>query len=86
MSYHGFHHGQYDIAPGSIYYIDFGAARVLPSGPGSGVVITDWEENGGTWPPPEDTQMLDPYAYDMYSLGVTFDYAYWVSPLFRRSR
>lgn len=51
VSYYGFRHGQYDITPGSIYFIDFGSVRVQPSGPGA--VKTDWEENGGTWSPPE---------------------------------
>lgn len=44
---------------------------MLPSGPGSGIVIHDWEEAGGKLPPPEGTGIVDPYAYDIFALGNT---------------
>ena len=43
----------------------------MPSGPGNGAVIQDYETKGGHFPPPEGSDDLDPYAYDIYSLGQT---------------
>ena len=58
----------------SIFFIDFGAARILPGGPGSGVTISDFTSAPGTYPPPEGTDRLDPYAYDIYALGETLNW------------
>lgn len=55
----------------SLYYIDFGAARQLSAGPGSGVTISDYRGWGGHYEPPEGVVDLDPYAYDVYCLGET---------------
>lgn len=41
------------------------------SGPGNGAVIQDYMKIGGHFPPPEGSDNLDPYAYDIYSLGQT---------------
>ena len=57
---------------GSVYFIDFGSARLLPSGPGTGVIIYDWAMNGGHYEPPEGRDAVDPYAYDIYSIGSAF--------------
>ena len=59
------------IPKDSIYFIDFGAARILPGGPGSGVTISDYGSAPGSYRPPEGTNNLDPYAYDIYALGET---------------
>lgn len=53
------------------FYIDFGSSRHMPSGPESGAVIHDYKRMGGHFPPPEGTDALDPYAYDIYSMGAT---------------
>ncbi|TCD67072.1 hypothetical protein EIP91_000585 [Steccherinum ochraceum] len=55
----------------ALYYIDFGAARRLSAGPGKGITISDYRKHGGHYRPPEGVEDLDPYAYDVYSLGET---------------
>lgn len=59
-----------NIAMGKIFFIDFGSARILPAGPGSGVRIHDIREYGGKWEPSEGFDAVDPYSYDIDSLGV----------------
>lgn len=67
----------------TIYYIDFEATRVLPSGPGSGIRINDFfSAGGGKYIPPEGVDALDPYAYDIYSLGILYDAVFRVSSSF----
>ncbi|TCD63754.1 hypothetical protein EIP91_004969 [Steccherinum ochraceum] len=61
----------HDIEADALYYIDFGAARRLSAGPGSGVTISDYKKHGGHYRPPEGIENLDPYAYDVYCLGET---------------
>lgn len=73
MSYGGF-----DIPADQLYFIDYGSARILPAGPESGVRIYDYDEEGGKFIPTEDTDVMDPYAYDIYALGYTFERAIWV--------
>lgn len=63
--------GLFAIPEGVIYFIDFGSTRLLPSGPGSGIHIYDWSDAGGHYDPPEGKDVVDPYAYDIYSLGHT---------------
>ena len=43
----------------------------MPSGPGSGVVIHDYKDQGGHFDPPEGADNLDPFAYDVYTVGQT---------------
>lgn len=71
FSYDASSYGGFHVPARGVYFIDFGSARVLPSGPGSGIVIHDWEEAGGKLPPPEGTGIVDPYAYDIFALGNT---------------
>lgn len=60
----------FDVPAHSIHFIDFGSARVLPSGLGSGVQIFDYAIASGTPPhPPEGMDVLDPYAVDIFKLG-----------------
>ncbi|TCD63753.1 hypothetical protein EIP91_004968 [Steccherinum ochraceum] len=61
----------FNIEADALYYIDFGAARRLSAGPGSGVTISDYKKHGGHFRPPEGADNLDPYAYDVYCLGET---------------
>lgn len=64
----------------TIYYIDFEAARILPLGPGSGIRINDfYSAGGGKYIPPEGVDALDPYAYDIYCLGMLYDAIFGVS-------
>ena len=60
-----------EAAPKSLYYIDFGSCRIFSSGPRTGVVIHDWVTAGGHVEPPEGEDNIDPFAYDIYSLGDT---------------
>lgn len=58
------------IIPG--YFVDFGSARMLPAGPDSGIVVDDWKKRpSGKVPPPEGTDAVDPYGYDVYMLNYT---------------
>lgn len=67
----------------TIYYIDFEATRILPSGPGSDIRINDfYSAGGGKYIPPEGVDALDPYAYDIYSLGILYDAIFRVSSSF----
>lgn len=60
----------FDVPGDSIYFIDFEATRILPSGPGSGVKIRDYEQKSAAPPhPPEGMGNLDPYAVDIFKLG-----------------
>jgi len=63
--------GPFNIPENRVYYIDFGSSRRLPFGPGSGGVIYDYYDAQGRYPPPEGMDTVDPYAYDIYSLGKT---------------
>lgn len=64
----------------TIYYIDFEATRIFPSGPGTGIRINDfYSAGGGKYIPPEGVDALDPYAYDVYCLGVLYDAIFRVS-------
>ncbi|OBZ65102.1 Beta-hexosaminidase 2 [Grifola frondosa] len=57
--------------PGRFYFIDFGSAHLLPTGPGCGLVITDYKTAGGHYEPPEGEDSIDPYAYDVFAVGET---------------
>ncbi|OCH89533.1 hypothetical protein OBBRIDRAFT_804669 [Obba rivulosa] len=59
------------IVRGRIYFIDFGSSRCFPKGPGEGLRIMDWSTFRGRLIPPEGKDEVDPYAYDVYSLGET---------------
>ena len=61
--------GQFDLPALTLYFIDFGSARHLESGPATGVVINDYTSGGGRWDPPEGIDDLDPYKYDIWALG-----------------
>ncbi|OCH94232.1 hypothetical protein OBBRIDRAFT_823660 [Obba rivulosa] len=63
------HIGPWKIPPNRIYFIDFEAARSFPNGPGEGLRINDWLDYGGHFEPPEGRDGVDPYSYDVYSLG-----------------
>lgn len=67
----GFVHRElgFDILPRSLYLIDLGSVRMLPSGPESGIKITDWDSRRGKLPPPEGKDIVDPYGYDVYMLS-----------------
>ncbi|EMD41403.1 hypothetical protein CERSUDRAFT_109991 [Gelatoporia subvermispora B] len=61
----------FSITRGRYYIIDFGSSRVLPKGPGEGLLVGDFFQYPGHFMPPEGTDAVDPYAYDVYSLGET---------------
>ncbi|OCH88984.1 hypothetical protein OBBRIDRAFT_47165 [Obba rivulosa] len=61
--------GPWNIPPKRIYFIDFQTARSFPKGPGDGLRINDWTDYGGHFEPPEGRGEVDPYSYDVYSLG-----------------
>ncbi|OCH88985.1 hypothetical protein OBBRIDRAFT_826826 [Obba rivulosa] len=61
--------GPWSIPSKRIYLIDFEAARSFPKGPGEGIRINDWIDYGGHFEPPEGRGEVDPYSYDVYSLG-----------------
>ena len=63
--------GQFDLPALTLYFIDFGSARHLESGPGTDVVINDYWSGGGHYEPPEGTDKVDPYKYDIWALGNT---------------
>ena len=65
--------GQFELPEWTLYFIDFGSSRLLPAGPGTGVVINDYWSGAGRWDPPEGVDDLDPYTYDIFALGVTVD-------------
>lgn len=70
----------------TIYYIDFEAMRVLPSGPGTGLQINDFHSAGGRkYIPPEGVDALDPYAHDVYCLGVLYNVIFRVSSSYNSS-
>lgn len=71
----------FNVPGDSVFFIDFGSARILPSGPGTGVMINDWESGPGTTPPPEGKEVLDPYAYDVFALGTSLEGDIEVGPL-----
>lgn len=71
----------FNVPGDSVFFIDFGSARILPSGPGTGVRINDWDVARGTIPPPEGTEALDPYAYDVFALGAALENHIEVGPL-----
>lgn len=71
----------FDVPGDSVFFIDFGSARILPSGRGTGLRINDWDIGPGTTPPPEGKEALDPYAYDVFALGTTLKGNIEVSPL-----
>lgn len=59
----------------SIYFIDFEATRILPSGPGTGVKIYDYEQKPAAAPhPPEGMGAVDPYAFDVFKVGCAFQW------------
>lgn len=64
-----------------LYFIDYGSSRQMSSGPGCGAVIQDYTTMGGHHPPPEGSDNLDPYAFNIFkfSLGYTFKSALLVS-------
>lgn len=66
-------YGGFDIPVDRVYFIDYGTARIMPSGPGSGARIYDYDEDGGKYTPTEATDAMDPYAYDILALGYTFE-------------
>lgn len=60
----------FTIPVNSIYFIDFEATRILPSGPGTGVKIYDYEQKPAAAPhPPEGMGAVDPYAFDVFKVG-----------------
>ena len=67
--------GQFELPEWTLsrYFIDFGSSRLLPAGPGTGIVINDFFSGGGRWKPPEGVDDLDPYLYDIFTLGNTVD-------------
>ena len=67
-----FKRGSFNIPAGTMFYIDLGSTRVLPSGPRSGVRIRDFRFHGGKFIPPEGLDAVEPYAYDIFALGKTF--------------
>ncbi|KAH8094457.1 kinase-like domain-containing protein [Cristinia sonorae] len=71
--------GSHFIKKGSVYLIDFGATRRFDSGPGTNVIIHDYKEAGGHYRPPEGKDAVDPYAYDIYSIGVNLKLCWEVS-------
>ena len=64
--------GQLKIAAFKPYFIDFGSSRCLTLGPGHGAVIHDYVMAGGHYRPPEGMEEVDPYAYDVFSVGKYF--------------
>jgi len=60
---------QWRISPDRVYLIDFECSRSFPKGPGQGLKIRDWRDHAGHYDPPEGKDLVDPYAYDVYSLG-----------------
>ena len=65
---------QWYMSTGRIYLIDFGSSRQFHEGPGEGLMIYDWKTFPGTSRPPEGMDVVDPYAFDVYSFGdVMFD-------------
>ncbi|OCH94230.1 hypothetical protein OBBRIDRAFT_789568 [Obba rivulosa] len=71
----------FNIVKGRCYLIDFGSARSFSKGPGQGLLTGDFYSYPGHFVPPEGTDAVDPYAYDVYSLGKMIDhccgYAVW---------
>ena len=65
--------GQFVVPARRVYFIDFGSSRQLASGPGSGVTIQDYAKSGGHFAPPEGDKLMDPYAYDVFAVGSTFN-------------
>ncbi|KAH8100167.1 kinase-like domain-containing protein [Cristinia sonorae] len=63
--------GPFTIKKGTVYLIDFGATRRFRSGPDSGVIIRDFRVAGGHYYPPEGADEVNPFIYDVYSLGTT---------------
>lgn len=63
----------FSVPGDSVFFIDFGSARILPSGPGTGLRINDWDLGPGTISPPEGKEALDPYAYDVFALGAALE-------------
>lgn len=63
--------GDYSILAGTLYLLDYGAVRMLPSGPNTSVKIHDFRDAPGKQKPSEGTEAVDPYAYDIYMLGHT---------------
>lgn len=78
--------GIFKVPQGIVYFIDFGSARLLPSEPGTGIHIYDWSDAGGHYDPPEGEDVVDPYAYDIYSLGRTLEEISDVSGLYVKAR
>lgn len=71
-SQNGYSSAGFNLPADVIYFIDFGSARMLPAGPDSGIVVADWKKRpSGKSPPPEGTDAVDPYAYDVYMLNYT---------------
>lgn len=66
--------GQFHIIPFYPYFIDLGSSRHRASGPGSeAAIIHDYASAGGHYDPPEGLENVDPFAYDIYALGVCFE-------------
>lgn len=63
--------GAFNIPGNTVFYIDFGSSRQMASGPGSGVVIHDYGRQGGHFEPPEGREDLNPFAYDIFTIGKT---------------
>lgn len=64
-------HGGFDIPADSVYFIDYGSARILPAGPESGIKVRDWKERRGKVDPRDGTDNVDPYAYDVFMVVYT---------------
>ncbi|KAH8094442.1 kinase-like domain-containing protein [Cristinia sonorae] len=63
--------GSFNIPKMTVYLIDFGHARRFDSGPGTNVTISHYP--GGHLPPPEGEESVEPFAYDVYSLGIMIE-------------
>ncbi|KAH8100161.1 hypothetical protein BXZ70DRAFT_210027 [Cristinia sonorae] len=63
----GFEYGQFRVSEKTIYFIDFGSARQFATGPGNGAVV-DFAAVTNTLP--EGPNNVDPYACDIYGLGM----------------
>ncbi|KAH8100163.1 kinase-like domain-containing protein [Cristinia sonorae] len=61
--------GSVELKKDDIYLIDFDTTKHFESGPGSNITVTDF--HGGHYAPPEGPELVDPYAYDVFSLGMT---------------
>lgn len=48
-------------------------------------VVRDYMQRGGHFPPPEGMDIVEPYAYDVYSAGCTVGLPCWVRDMLSQS-